>query len=120
MPRSRPHTATSPRSRFDGGKRAESLRLTGRRAPARLTAESRFSEVRQMPLPEWFGSGQNEAAFLRGVLDNVSDCLVVVDTEGRVVLINAPYCRLLGGEPNDFIGRHITEVVSPKTRLHRV
>jgi transcriptional regulator with PAS, ATPase and Fis domain len=73
-----------------------------------------------MALPEWFGSGQNEAAFLRRVLDNVSDCLVVVDTDGRVVLINAPYCRLLGGESVDFIGRHITEVVSPKTRLHRV
>jgi transcriptional regulator with PAS, ATPase and Fis domain len=74
-----------------------------------------------MPLlPEWVGSAQNEAAFLRRVLDNVSDCLVVVDTEGRVVLINSPYCRLLGGEPGDFIGRHITEVVSPETRLHRV
>jgi transcriptional regulator with PAS, ATPase and Fis domain len=73
-----------------------------------------------MPFPEWFGSGQNEAAFLRRVLDHVSDCLVAVDTEGRVVLINAPYCRLLGGSPDDFIGRHITEVVSPKSRLHRV
>ena len=73
-----------------------------------------------MPFPEWFGSGQNEAAFLRRVLDHVSDCLVAVDTEGRVVLINAPYCRLLGGQAEDFIGRHITDVVSPKTRLHRV
>jgi len=73
-----------------------------------------------MPFPEWFGSGQNEAEFLRRVLDHVSDCLVAVDTDGRVVLINAPYCRLLGGSPGDFIGRHITEVVSPKTRLHRV
>lgn len=73
-----------------------------------------------MPFPEWFGSGQNEAEFLRRVLDHVSDCLVAVDTDGRVVLINAPYCRLLGGSPEDFIGRHITEVVSPKTRLHRV
>jgi transcriptional regulator with PAS, ATPase and Fis domain len=73
-----------------------------------------------MPFPEWFGSGQNEAEFLRRVLDHVSDCLVAVDTEGRVVLINAPYCRLLGGQPADFIGRHITDVVSPKTRLHRV
>jgi transcriptional regulator with PAS, ATPase and Fis domain len=73
-----------------------------------------------MPFPEWFGSGQNEAAFLRRVLDHVSDCLVAVDTDGRVVLINAPYCRLLGGEPEDFVGRHITDVVSPKTRLHRV
>ena len=73
-----------------------------------------------MPFPEWFGSGQNEAEFLRRVLDHVSDCLVAVDTDGRVVLINAPYCRLLGGPPEDFIGRHITDVVSPKTRLHRV
>ncbi|BEP38557.1 hypothetical protein GmRootV59_53620 (plasmid) [Variovorax sp. V59] len=73
-----------------------------------------------MPFPEWFGSGQNEAEFLRSVLDHVSDCLVAVDTDGRVVLINAPYCRLLGGPPEDFIGRHITDVVSAKTRLHRV
>jgi len=73
-----------------------------------------------MPFPEWFGSGQNEADFLRRVLDHVSDCLVAVDTEGRVVLINEPYCRLLGGKPEDYIGRHITDVVSPKTRLHRV
>jgi transcriptional regulator with PAS, ATPase and Fis domain len=73
-----------------------------------------------VPFPEWFGSGQNEAEFLRRVLDHVSDCLVAVDTEGRVVLINAPYCRLLGGPPEDFIGRHITDVVSPKSRLHRV
>ncbi len=73
-----------------------------------------------MPFPEWFGSGQNEADFLRRVLDHVSDCLVAVDTAGRVVLINAPYCRLLGGQAEDFIGRHITDVVSPKTRLHLV
>ncbi|KQU91664.1 Fis family transcriptional regulator [Variovorax sp. Root318D1] len=73
-----------------------------------------------MPFPEWFGSGQNEAEFLRRVLDHVSDCLVAVDTNGRVVLINAPYCRLLGGPQEDFIGRHITDVVSPKTRLHHV
>ncbi|MCT8962742.1 sigma 54-interacting transcriptional regulator [Pseudomonas veronii] len=73
-----------------------------------------------MPFPEWFGSGQNEALFLRRVLDHVSDCLVVVDVEGRVVLINDSYCRLLGGSPVDFVGRHITDVVSPKSRLHLI
>lgn len=73
-----------------------------------------------MPFPEWFGSGQNEADFLRRVLDHVSDCLVAVDTEGRVVLINASYCRLLGGRAEDFIGRHVTEVVTHKTKLHLV
>ncbi|UOP10331.1 sigma-54 interaction domain-containing protein [Pseudomonas palleroniana] len=73
-----------------------------------------------MPFPEWFGSGDNEAFFLRRVLDHVSDCLVVVDVEGRVVLINDSYCRLLGGRPVDFVGRHITDVVSPKSRLHLI
>jgi transcriptional regulator with PAS, ATPase and Fis domain len=61
-----------------------------------------------------------ETEFLRRLLDHVSDCLVAVDTEGRVILINEPYCRLLGGSQDDFIGRHITDVVSSKTRLHRV
>jgi transcriptional regulator with PAS, ATPase and Fis domain len=73
-----------------------------------------------MPFPEWFGSGRNEAHFLRCVLDHVSDCLVAVDTSGRIVLINESYCRLLGGRAENFIGRHITEVVSPKSRLHLV
>jgi len=73
-----------------------------------------------MPFPDWFHSGENEAKFLRRLLDHVSDCLVAVDTDGKVVLINEPYCRLLGGTEEDFIGRHITDVVSPKTKLHRV
>ena len=73
-----------------------------------------------MPYPSGFFSGDNESLFLRRLLDHVSDCLIVVDTEGRVVLVNAPYCRLLGGAPADFVGRHVTDVVSPHTRLHLV
>ncbi|MDQ8032191.1 MAG: sigma 54-interacting transcriptional regulator [Bordetella sp.] len=61
-----------------------------------------------------------EAEFLRLVLDHVSDSLVVVDTHGTIVLINEPYCRVLGGRPEDFIGRGITEVVGPATKLHLV
>jgi transcriptional regulator with PAS, ATPase and Fis domain len=73
-----------------------------------------------MPFPDWFDSGHDESRFLRRVLDHVSDCLIAVDTQGRVVLVNGPYCQLLGGKEEDFIGRHITDVVSPDTRLHRV
>ena len=62
----------------------------------------------------------DEAAFLRLVLDSVSDCLVVVDTEGHIVLINRPYCDLLGGEPDDFLGRHIRDAVSPGSHLAEV
>lgn len=71
-----------------------------------------------MPFLIW--QNADETRFLRTVLDHVSDCLVAVDTEGRVVLINRPYCELLGGEEADFIGRKITEVVSNETRLHLV
>ncbi|MBZ7921476.1 sigma 54-interacting transcriptional regulator [Ensifer adhaerens] len=73
-----------------------------------------------MALPEWLAGSSEEAGFLRLVLDHVSDCLVAVDTEGAIVLINEPYCRLLGGEAEDFLGRHITDVVGPQTKLHFV
>ncbi|WP_163268438.1 sigma-54 interaction domain-containing protein [Chelativorans alearense] len=73
-----------------------------------------------MTLPEWFAGSPEEAGFLRLVLDHVSDCLVAVDTAGTIVLINEPYCRLLEGEADDFLGRHITDVVGPQTKLHFV
>lgn len=70
--------------------------------------------------PDWLMGPSEEAEFLRLVLDHVSDCLVAVDTSGTIILINEPYCRLLGGEATDFLGRHITEVVGPQTKLHLV
>lgn len=76
--------------------------------------------MRQVVLPDWLGSAPEEARFLRLVLDHVSDCLVAVDTNGAIILINQPYCQLLGGEEADFLGRHITEVVGDQTRLHLV
>ncbi|MGB6008959.1 sigma-54 interaction domain-containing protein [Castellaniella sp.] len=72
-----------------------------------------------MNLP-WQLSASDEALFLRLVLNHVSDCLVVVDTDGLIVLVNQPYCKLLGGEEADFIGRHISDVVGSQTRLHHV
>jgi transcriptional regulator with PAS, ATPase and Fis domain len=62
----------------------------------------------------------DETTFLRRVFDQISDCLVAIDLEGRVVLINKAYCELLGGPESEFLGRHITDVVGPRTRLHVV
>lgn len=73
-----------------------------------------------MALPQWFVGTTEEAGFLRLVLNHVSDCLVAVDTSGTIVLINEPYCQLLEGKADDFLGRHITDVVGPETRLHLV
>ncbi|WP_406625363.1 sigma-54 interaction domain-containing protein [Acidovorax sp. SDU_ACID1] len=61
-----------------------------------------------------------EAEFLKLVLDHVSDSLVVVDTTGIIILINEPYCRVLGGGPEEFVGRHIVDVIGPATKLHLV
>ena len=61
-----------------------------------------------------------EAEFLKLVLDHVSDSLVVVDTTGTIILINEPYCQVLAGRPEDFVGRHIAEVIGPATKLHLV
>lgn len=73
-----------------------------------------------MVLSQWIAGSSEEAGFLRLVLDYVSDCLVAVDTSGTIVLINQPYCKLLGGVADDFVGRHITDVVGPQTQLHLV
>jgi len=73
-----------------------------------------------MVLSQWIPGSSEEAGFLRLVLDHVSDCLVAVDTSGTIVLINQPYCRLLGGEAEDFLGKHITDVVGSQTKLHLV
>lgn len=54
------------------------------------------------------------------LLDHVSDCVVAVDAEGYIVFINRPYCRLLGGSAEDFVGRLVTEVISSETKLHLV
>lgn len=58
--------------------------------------------------------------FLRLVLDHISDCLVVVDRDGQVTFINQPYCDLLGARAEAVIGHHVTEVITPQTKLHQV
>ncbi len=59
------------------------------------------------------------ADFLDGVLDSSYEGIVVVDLDGRVVLINRAYCDFLGKDRRELIGRHVTEVIE-NTRLHQV
>src|SRR5699024_682283 len=53
------------------------------------------------------------------IFENASDCIVVVDPDGYVVMINNAYANFLGINPNEAIGRHVTEVID-NTRLHIV
>ncbi|MHB8946729.1 MAG: sigma-54 interaction domain-containing protein [Bacillota bacterium] len=59
------------------------------------------------------------ADFLDGVLDSSYEGIVVVDLDGRVVLINRAYCDFLGKDRRELIGRHVTDVIE-NTRLHQV
>jgi PAS domain S-box-containing protein len=52
------------------------------------------------------------AALLQTVTDNASVGLVTLDRERRYVFANPAYCRILG-LPNDILGRHPAEVLSP-------
>jgi transcriptional regulator with PAS, ATPase and Fis domain len=76
-----------------------------------------LTEVTGARMAASFGS---ESEFLSVLLDHVSDCVVAVDSSGRIIFINRPYCRLLGGNPEDYLGRHVTEAISPDSKLHLV
>lgn len=55
-----------------------------------------------------------------GVLDAVSDGILVVDTEGTIVHANPALTRLLGHEPRDLVGTPVERLVPPPVRAeHR-
>lgn len=55
---------------------------------------------------------------LRG-LDTMAEWLVVVDTQGCIAYINAPYADFLGVDPLEAIGRSVAEVIE-NTRMPEV
>lgn len=67
-----------------------------------------------------FSSLSKDSDFIKLVLDHVSDCVVAIDTHGEIIYINQPYCRLLGGTQSDYIGKQVTEVISPNSKLPSV
>lgn len=60
-----------------------------------------------------------EAGHLLDALDALDECLVVVDRDGIVRLLNRPYCHFLDVTPEQAVGRPVTEVIE-NTRMHIV
>lgn len=58
-------------------------------------------------------------AFFKTLCDNMDIGLVVVDRTGLLVYINDAYARFLDTTSEEFIGKHVTEMV-PNSRLHIV
>jgi transcriptional regulator with PAS, ATPase and Fis domain len=53
------------------------------------------------------------------VVDNDYECIVGVDEDSRVIMINQAYCNLLGVKRDDVLGRDVEDVIE-NTRLHIV
>ncbi|HEY3316458.1 MAG TPA: sigma 54-interacting transcriptional regulator [Bacillota bacterium] len=71
------------------------------------------------PIKAELQAAQAKSQFLEAVMDSSYEGVVVVDREGRIIMINRAYADFLGKEPQDLIGRHVTEIID-NTRLHQV
>ncbi len=56
---------------------------------------------------------------LEAVLDNAYEGIVVVDSGGTITMLNKPYADFFGVRAEDYIGRHVTELI-PNSRMHIV
>ncbi|GAB6085574.1 sigma-54 interaction domain-containing protein [Alkaliphilus crotonatoxidans] len=55
----------------------------------------------------------------KNIFNDIYNWMVVVDTEGYIIMINKKYCEFIGIKQEDAIGRHVTEVIE-NTRMHIV
>lgn len=53
------------------------------------------------------------------IFEQAYDGVIFVDENGIVTRITNAYCRFLGVDPNDAVGRHCTEII-PNSRMHIV
>lgn len=60
---------------------------------------------------------QNQA--LRTIFEDISECIVMVDSGGYISMINGPYLNFLGIELQEAVGEHVTDIID-NTRLHVV
>lgn len=55
----------------------------------------------------------------RSIFEDNYEGIVIVDADGHIVMINQYYSELLEVDPNECIGKHVTDVIE-NTRLHIV
>ncbi|MCX7780791.1 MAG: sigma 54-interacting transcriptional regulator [Negativicutes bacterium] len=62
---------------------------------------------------------KNLSSTLETILDSIFDCIVVVDRNGHITMLNHAYQELLGVSIENVYGKHVTEVIE-NTRMHLV
>ncbi|MBV5350037.1 PAS domain-containing protein, partial [bacterium] len=56
---------------------------------------------------------------LDSIVNSIFDCIVVVDKNGVITMMNEAYGEFLNCDPKKAIGKHITDVIE-NTRMHIV
>lgn len=56
---------------------------------------------------------------IQGILDSISDAILAIDLQGRIILMNRGAGKIVGTPYEECLGKNVMEVV-PTTRLHRV
>lgn len=56
---------------------------------------------------------------LESILESGFECVVVVDTQGKITMLNQAYCDFLGKDSKQVIGMHVSDVIE-NTRMHIV
>ncbi|MDU4962065.1 MAG: sigma-54-dependent Fis family transcriptional regulator [Sporomusaceae bacterium] len=56
---------------------------------------------------------------LESILESGFECVVIVDTQGHITMLNQAYCDFLGVDPKQVIGKHVADVIE-NTRMHIV
>jgi PAS domain S-box-containing protein len=62
----------------------------------------------------------DRSEFHRGILDSLSDGVIITDAEDRIVYVNARMQEITGYTPDDLLGRIAYEVLSPRKNWDRM
>src|SRR5258708_30514932 len=80
-----------------------------------LATREQMSQSQQAALYDATQSRQSELKF-RGLLESAPDGMVIVNGEGRIVLVNSQTEKLFGYERADLLGQHVEMLVPERFR----
>lgn len=72
-----------------------------------------------MNAPRSLHSWDHLQKIIEAAIESAYEGLVITDPDGYILLLNRTYCRFLEVDPDEVIGKHVTEVIE-NTRMHIV